>query len=159
MSKSSKQLDKEIAAALSRISDAPAKTGDFYYAVYPDDEHLKLYGPYETWKDAAFAGYFNKSAEERERLFRRTSPIHFFANGVEQHNEDEIQVLTRYPHTFKFKSVKIVHRAPPRHASWKSLHAKDAAFAGSTVSESPFTDEEYLQHTRNRDWKLTGRDS
>lgn len=159
MPKSSKQLDNEIAAALSRISDAPAKTGDFYYAVYPDDEYLKLYGPYETWKEAAFAGYFNKSADERERVLRKMKAIHFFANGVEQHNEDEIQTLTRYPHAFKLKSVKIMRRAPPMHASWKSWHEKSAAVAGIRVSESKFTDEDFLRLVRNRDWEQTGRDS
>jgi hypothetical protein len=141
MPKPAKQLDSEIAAALSKIGDAPAATGEFYYAVYPDDEHLKLYGPYETWKDAAFAGYFHKSADERARVLRtRNGAINFFGNCVEQHNTDAIKALISYPREFKLKSVKIVRRTPPMHASWKQ-HTADSR-----------------QIHRNMDWKYAEED-
>ena len=134
MPKSAKQLDAEIAHALS-------KAGEFYYAVYPDDEHLKLYGPYDTWKDAAFAGYFNKSQDERLRVLRtKRGALNFFANGVEQRSEDEIKTLLSYPREFKLKSVKVVRRAPPMHASWKSY------------------DEDMRQFARNKDWEWAEED-
>lgn len=148
MPKSSRQLDAEIAVALSRAGEAPAATGEFYYAVYPDDGHLKLYGPYETWKDAAFAGYFHKSTDEREHALRRMTAqewraskrirnpaLNLFANGVEQHDKDAIQTLIHYPREFKLKEVKIVRRAPPMHASWK-LQSADSR-----------------QRTRDMDWR------
>lgn len=147
MPKSSKQLDTEIAAALSRSDDAPAAPGEFYYAVYPDDAHLKLYGPYETWKDAAFAGYFHKSKDERLRALRtRNGAINFFANGVEQHSADAVKTLMSYPREHGYKSVKLVHRAPPMHTSWKSN-----AEGFSSV-------EELRQAARNRDWKYAEED-
>ena len=113
MPKSSKQLDAEISVALSRIGEVPTAIGEFYYAVYPDDAHLKLYGPYATWRDAGFAGYFHKSADERTRVLRtRNGTINFFANGVEQHSADAIRTLISYPREFKLQSVKIMRRAP-----------------------------------------------
>ena len=136
MPKSAKQLDAEITAALHRIGDAPASTGDFYYAVYPDDENLKLYGPYETLKNAAFAGYFHKPADERGRLLRtRNGAINLFAIGVEKHDEDGIKTLLSYPREFKLKSVKLLRRVPPMHASWKTQ------------------DEDLRQFTRDKDWE------
>jgi hypothetical protein len=141
MTKSAKQLDAEIEAALSETRETPAATGEFYYAVYPDDENLKLYGPYETWKAAAFAGYFHKSADERARVLRtRNGALNFFAHGVEPHDEDAIKALIRYPREFGLKTVKIVHRAPPMHASWK-LHSADSR-----------------QQTRSMDWKYAEED-
>lgn len=156
MPKSSKQLDAEIAVALSGIGEAPIATGEFYYAVYPDDEHLKLYGPYETWKDAAFAGYFHKSTDEREHALRRMTAqewrdskrirnpyINFFGNGVEQHDEEAIQTLIHHPRAFKLKEVKIIRRTPPMHPSWKR-HSADWR-QGSRDTDWRYAEEERVR--------------
>ena len=149
MPKSSKQLDAEISVALSRIGEVPTAIGEFYYAVYPDDAHLKLYGPYATWKDAGFAGYFHKSADERTRVLRtRNGTINFFANGVEQHSEDAIRTLISYPREFKLKSVKIMRRAPPMHASWK-----DPRSLGAPPDLEPHRLNDLRQWMRDNDWK------
>ena len=154
MPKSAKQLDTEIAHALSKVGEAPAATSEFYYAVYPDDEHLKLYGPYETWKDAVFAGYFHKSADERTRVMRtRNGTVNFLANGVEQHSADAVKTLTSYPREHGYKSVKVMRRAPPMHASWKDPRA-----LGAPPDYAPHLLDDLRQRMRESDWNRAEED-
>jgi hypothetical protein len=122
--KTPKQLDAEIAAALT------ASAG--YYYVADRGGHRTLYGPYMTQRGAEFAGYFHKPVADRDA----TPANVFFMRGVQQYNEDEIKSLTRDPEEWGFKSVKLAHRAPPMHASWKKLG-----------------DDDFRQYLRNEDYE------
>ena len=115
-----KQLEREIAFALAK-RDAPAASGDYYY-VTDRGKHRTIYGPYASQKDAEFAGYFHKAVTARD-----TTPANvFFKLGVQQYDDEEIKSLLRYPGEYELASAKLVRRAPPMHASWKTLG--DAAF-------------------------------
>lgn len=129
--KSPAQLDAEIASSLTK-RDAPAASGDYYYAA-DRGGHRTIYGPYATQKDAEYAAYFHKPVAERD-----STPANiFFKRGVQQYDEDEIESLTRYPKEWELTSAKLVRRAPPMHASWKKLG-----------------DDEFRQYLRDKDYDL-----
>jgi len=125
------QIDREIAAALG-LHTVPVGTGNYYY-VADRGRQRTIYGPYATSKDAAFAGYFHKPVADRDK----TPANIFFSRGVQEYDEDEIASLLNDPGEYDFKSVKLVHRAPPMHASWKKLG-----------------DDEFRQYIRNKDHEL-----
>ena len=118
MSKTPAQLDREIDAALGR-SGAPAASGNYYYVV-DRGRHRTLYGPYETRKDAAYAAYFHKPVSERDSMPANI----FFSRGVQYYDEAEVEMLRDVPGDYDLKSVKLIRRAPPMHASWKESDAE-----------------------------------
>jgi hypothetical protein len=109
--KTAAQLDREIAEALA---------GEHYYFVVDRDEHRTIYGPYDTQKDAEYAGYFAKPVDERDSL----SPNVYFGRGVQRYDADEIKALSRDPGEYELKSFKLRRGAPPVHASWKKFDAE-----------------------------------
>lgn len=107
MPKTPAQLDREIALSL-RKCDAPARTDGHYY-VADRGKHRAIYGPYETRRDAEFAGYFHKPVVDRD-----STPANlFFTRGVQEYTGDEIASLRGSPEEWGFKSVKLSRSASP----------------------------------------------
>ena len=115
MKKTAVQLDAEIAEALA---------GEHYYFTNDRKGHRTIYGPFETLKDAEYAGYFAKPVAERDSQ----SANIYFMRGVQRYNADEIRSLSDYPNEYDLKSVKLRRGSPPVHVSWRAFDKTDKTF-------------------------------
>jgi hypothetical protein len=110
--KTAAQLDREIAEALS---------GEHYYFKIDRRGHRTIYGPFETRKDAEYAGYFAKPVADRDSEGAKGLLHVYFLRGVERYHPDEIKVFSRDPEEYGMKSFKLRLGAPPIHPSWRKL--------------------------------------
>lgn len=116
MVKTASQLDAEIAEALA---------GEHYYVTIDRrGGHRTIYGPFETLKDAEYAGYFAKPVAERDSQ----SANIYFMRGVQRYDADEIRSLSDYPGEYDLKSVKLKRGNPPVHPSWRAFDKTDKSF-------------------------------
>ncbi len=119
MKKTASQLDAEIAEALA---------GAHYYFTIDRKGHRTIYGPFETRKDAEYAGYFAKPVAERDKL-GASGKIHvYFTSGVQRYDANEIKSLSNYPGEYGLKSFKLRRSPPPAHSSWRAFDKADETF-------------------------------
>ena len=133
MKKTASQLDREIAEALA---------GEHYYFVIDRKGHRTIYGPFETLKDAEYAGYFAKPVSERDSMSANV----YFMIGVQRYDADEIRSLSAYPAEYDLKSVKLRRGPPPVHASWRAFDKTDKTFRQDLRDK----DYEMYQHIMRR---------
>ena len=116
MKKSSAELDREIAEALAGAH--------YYFTIDRRGGHRTIYGPFDTRKDAEYAGYFAKPVAERD-----SQPANiYFMRGVQFYDADEIRSLRDYPTEYDLKSVKLKRGNPPVHPSWREFDKTDKTF-------------------------------
>lgn len=115
MRKSPKQLDAEIAQALA---------GAHYYVTIDRKGHRTIYGPFDTRKEAEYAGYFAKPVAERDS----TPANSYFRKGVQRYDGNELWSLASYPEEYDLKSVNLRQAAPPVHPSWRAFDKTDKTF-------------------------------
>jgi len=116
MAKTPAQLDAEIAEAIAGLH--------YYFVIDRAGQHRTIYGPFETQKEAEYAGYFAKPVTERDS---QTANI-YFMRGVNRYDDDEIKSLLRYPEEYELKSAKLRRGAPPMHPSWKQFDAESRSY-------------------------------
>lgn len=121
MKKTAAELDSEIAEALA---------GLHYYYVIDRRGHRTIYGPFDTRKDAEYAGYFAKPADERDELGAKRLLRVYFGRGVQGYDGNEIRSLLDDPGEWVpgLKSAKLKKGPPPVHPSWKEFDKRDKTF-------------------------------
>ena len=111
--KTAGQLEREIAEALA---------GEHYYFVVDRrGGHRTIYGPFDTLKDAEYAGYFAKPVADRDAHAAKGKLNIYFMTGVQRYDGNEIRSLGDYPTEWGIKSAKLRQGSPPMHSSWRAF--------------------------------------
>ena len=121
MKKTAAELDREIAEALA---------DEHYYYVIDRRGHRTIYGPFDTLKDAEYAGYFAKPAAERDEHAAKRMLRSYFSRGVQRFDGNEIRSIIDDPGEWVpgLKSAKLKKGPPPVHPSWREFDKRDKTF-------------------------------